>query len=73
MKAKLLKEKMMMTEVDRVKDINDILSKPSVGNIKLQMKAYIVLFVPEMIDAFRDPMQHMDLTVVLGGIVRHFA
>ena len=41
-KAKLLKEKMMMTEVDRVKDINDILSKPSVGNIKLQMKAYIV-------------------------------
>ena len=73
-KAKLLKEKMMMTEVDRVKDINDILSKPfPVGNIKLQMKAYIALPVPEMIDAFRDLHATYGPDSCARSIVRHFA
>jgi len=73
-KANAISESLMMTEVDRVKDINDILSVEfPVNNYKLQMKAFVALPVPEMLDAFKDLHARYGAKSDAREIVRHFA
>ena len=73
-KANAISESLMMTEVDRVKDINDILSAEfPVNNYKLQMKAFVALPVPEMLDAFKDLHAKYGAKADAREIVRHFA
>ena len=74
LKANAISESLMMTEVDRVKDINDILSAEfPVNNYKLQMKAFVALPVPEMLDAFKDLYAKYGAKSDAREIVRHFA
>ena len=73
-KANAISESLMMTEVDRVKDINDILSAEfPVNNYKLQMKAFVALPVPAMLDAFKDLHARYGAKSDAREIVRHFA